>query len=246
MDCKTARLLLEFARPRTGEMEPAALAALERHLADCPDCDSLARAEQGVDRAFARAMQAVEVPAGLHNRLLARLVRERGDVYLRWFGRAGRVTAAAAAVLVAAWAVQAWRQSHLPAVNVEAAWKEAQNRMVAPPSGDVLAAHFRRLGYDGGFPQNLNYSLLTYYGMGEFQGRPVPQLIFITPNGGKHAEVRLLSPKQFNLTNLPADSQSPPGYPCKIEVWADSAGCAEVVDYMGESAGWLRVERPAD
>src|SRR5947209_691841 len=142
MDCKTARLLLEFVRPQADEMDAAELAAFDEHLAACPDCDALVRAERGVDHAFARAMQAVEVPAGLRNRLLFRLERERGDVYLRWFGHVGRVAAAAAVVLLATWAVYAWRQSHLPEVDVNLAWEDAHNRAVAPPSGEVLAEHF--------------------------------------------------------------------------------------------------------
>ena len=106
--------------------------------------------------------------------------------------------------------VIAWRRSHLAEVDVDRAWDEAHNRMVAPPGGDVLADHFRRLGYDGPFPQNLNYSRLTYYGLGEFEGRPVPQLIFLSPHGD-HAEVRVLSAKQFNFKTLPTDFQSPDG-----------------------------------
>jgi len=240
MDCKTARLLLDFVRPQAGEMDSAELAAFEQHLAGCPDCDALTRAERGLDHAFAKAMQAVEVPAGLPNRLIARLERERGDVYLRWFGNAGRVAAAAAVLFAATWAVIAWRQSHLPEVDVDRAWDEVHNRMVAPPGGDFLADHYRRLGFEGPFPQNLNYSLLTYYGLAEFQGRQVPQLIFLAPHGGAQAEVRVLSAKQFNLTNLPTNYQAPEGYPGKLEFWSDQVGCAEVVDYTGNSANWLR------
>jgi hypothetical protein len=247
MDCKTARLLFDFVRPGTAEMDAAEVAAFEQHLAACPECDALARAERGVDLAIAKAMQAVEVPAGLRNRLLTRLERERGDVYLRWFGHTGRVAAAAAAVVLVCWGVYAWRQSHLPSVDMDRAWDEAHNRMVAPLGGDDLAEHFRKLGYDGRFPRNLNYSMLAYYGMAEFQGRAVPQLIFLTPQGGARAEVLVLSPKQFNLTDLPKGYVSPDGYPCKVALWSDDrAGCAEVVEYRGDSADWLRMNEPAD
>jgi hypothetical protein len=246
MDCKTARLLLDFVRPQAGEVDSAELAAFEQHVAACPECDSLVRAERGLDRAYAKAMKAVEVPASLRGRLTARLERERGDVYLRWFGNAGRVAAAAAVVVLATWAVIAWRQSHLPQVDIDRAWDEAHSRMVAPPSGDFLADHFRRLGFEGPFPQNLNYRLLTYYGLGELQGRRVPQLIFLAPGGGAHAEVRVLSAKQFNLANLPLNQQAPEGYPCKVEVWSDPAGCAELVDYTGGSATWLQADPPRE
>jgi hypothetical protein len=134
----------------------------------------------------------------------------------------------------------AWRHAHLPAVDLERASDELQAQHVAPPGGDDLAAYFRRLGYSGGFPQNLNYSLLTYYGMGEFQGQQVPQLIFMAPQGGIHARVRLLSPGQFSLDDLPSGLHSPEGYPFRLEVWRDTDGCAEVVDYTGASATWIR------
>jgi hypothetical protein len=175
--------------------------------------------------------------------LVSRLDQERGDVYLRWFGHAGRVAAAVAAIVLIAWGVYAWKQNNLPAVNMELAWDEAHNSMVAPPSGDVLAERFRRSGYDGSFPRDLNYSFLTNYGMREFQGRLVPQLIFQATHGGARAEVKVLSAKQFNLKHAPVDFQSPEGYPFKIELWTDSSGCDVLVNYTGDSAEWLR-ERP--
>ena len=43
MDCKTARLLLDFARPQAHELVAGRSAALESHLDRCPDCHRLAR-----------------------------------------------------------------------------------------------------------------------------------------------------------------------------------------------------------
>ena len=76
MDCKTARQWLEFHRPRGGELTAEDVAALEGHLAVCADCDAAVRAERAADAALARAMQAVPIPAGLQDRLLARLDAE--------------------------------------------------------------------------------------------------------------------------------------------------------------------------
>jgi hypothetical protein len=250
MDCKTARLLFDFARPQAGELDAAELAAFEQHLAGCPECDTLARAERGVEFAFAKAMRAVEVPAGLRNRLMERLDRERGDVYLRWFGNAGRVAAAAAAVLLLVGGIYLWNQTHLPEVNMDLAWDEALNRRVAPPGPEALAAFFHKHGYDGQIPQKLTYSSLAYYGMGEFQGRQVPRMIFIAPEGsphaGAHAEVLLLSPKQFNLAKAPAKFESPTGYPFQLALWRDPTGSTEVVDYTGDSTNWFRPDGDGD
>jgi hypothetical protein len=245
MDCKTARLVLEFLRPGAGEADAAERAAFEQHLAGCPECDALARAERGLEHAFAKAMRAVDVPSGLRNRVLDRLERERGESSLRRFGRAGRLAAAAAAVLLAGWGVYAWRQSHLPPVNMNDAWDDLVAARAAPPSRDDLADRFRKAGFEGALP-DLNYSLLSYYGMGEFQGRQVPQLIFLSPQGDARARVRVLSAKQFNLTNPPTGFQSPPGYGYKLALWNDpAAGCAVLVDYTGGATAWLRPE-PAD
>jgi hypothetical protein len=248
MDCKTARLLFDFARPQAGELDAAELAAFEQHLAGCPECDALARAERGVEFAFAKAMRAVEAPAGLRNRLMERLDRERGDVYLRWFGNAGRVAAAAAVVLLVVGGIYYWNQTHLPAVDMDGAWEQAMNRHIATPD---LAGYFRQRGYDGPIPRNVNYSALAYYGMGEFQGRPVPRMIFIapkdTPQAGAHAEVLLLSRKQFNLADAPTAYLSPPGYAFQLALWRDSkTGATEVVDYTAGPANWLRAEEDLD
>src|SRR5262245_13853267 len=99
MDCNTARLLLDFARP--GDLDAAEAGDLERHLADCPDCGPPARAGRALDRHLGRAVRRVEVPEGLRGRLLARLEADRGDLHRRWAGHGLRAAAAAAAVLLA-------------------------------------------------------------------------------------------------------------------------------------------------
>ena len=65
MDCKTARLLLDFARPAVAELATDYVQALQRHLAGCSDCASLERADRTFDAQIGRAMVAVPVPAGL-------------------------------------------------------------------------------------------------------------------------------------------------------------------------------------
>src|SRR5438094_788506 len=98
MDCRTARLLLDFARPIPAELEADASRDLEHHLAGCADCDSLARAERRLDEPLGRAMRAVPLPLGLRDRLLARLDAERGAWQRRWMFRS---LAAAAALALA-------------------------------------------------------------------------------------------------------------------------------------------------
>src|SRR5689334_15791744 len=103
MDCRTARLLLDFERPRVPELPPDDASALDAHLAGCPECEALAQADRAADDRLGRAMRDVAVPEGLHQRILDRLVAERGDQRRRWLGWTVRVAAAAAVVVLAVW-----------------------------------------------------------------------------------------------------------------------------------------------
>jgi hypothetical protein len=60
------------------------------------------------------------------------------------------------------------------------------------------------------------------------------------------AEVRVLSPKQFNLATAPVNYTSPDGYEFRMEVKRDPAGCAEVITYTGDSINWLFPDQPPD
>ena len=84
MDCKTARLLLEYARPNSHELDETEARALEEHLAGCTDCDQQTGAERRADEVIGRAMRAVDVPDQLRSRVLARLAEEQVQRRRRW------------------------------------------------------------------------------------------------------------------------------------------------------------------
>jgi hypothetical protein len=243
MDCKAARLLLDFTRP--GELDPAEAGDLERHLADCPDCGPLARAERGLDRHLGRAVRRVEVPEGLRGRLLARLEADRGDLHRRWAGHALRAAAAVAAVLLIGLGVREWAWARRPVPDAVAAWEEVKQRHIAPPGRDAVGQSFESLGVRTELPRGLNYALLAYHGVTEFQGERVPQLIFIRDEPPCRAEVRILSDRQFNLADLPPTArQSEEGYPEKVELEVrPGRRFADLFIYTGEDLGWLR-QRP--
>src|SRR5262249_34683822 len=104
MDCRTARLLLDFRRPRGGELPAEDAADLERHLSGCADCDAAWRAERRLDDHVGRAVRDVPLPPGLRERLLGRLEEERSAVLRRRVAWAARGVAVAAAVLVGVFA----------------------------------------------------------------------------------------------------------------------------------------------
>src|SRR5437867_7212313 len=98
MDCRAARQLLEFARPRSLELEGSEAEALESHLADCPECGPLAQAERQIDDRMGRAMRAVVLPDGLRDRLVHCLRKERRLARRPWLARVAVAAAVALAI----------------------------------------------------------------------------------------------------------------------------------------------------
>ena len=94
MDCRTARLLFEFARPRPAELDQQEAESLESHLRDCCESGQLARAEHEADEHLALAIQNVAAPDGLRDRIRKRTHTERRS----WYRRRLRDLAAAAVV----------------------------------------------------------------------------------------------------------------------------------------------------
>src|SRR5262249_5113539 len=108
MDCKTARLLLEFARPCQAELPAEDADALDAHLTSCGDCDALARAERAGDARIGQAMRDVPVPAGLRSAILAKLSADRGGPQIRRAGWTLRIAAAAAVLFLIACLGYVW------------------------------------------------------------------------------------------------------------------------------------------
>ncbi|HEV3260290.1 MAG TPA: zf-HC2 domain-containing protein, partial [Gemmataceae bacterium] len=200
MDCRTARLLLDFARPCPAELPADEAAALEGHLTGCPDCDSLSRAERQLDDHLGRAVRAVPEPQGLRGRLLERLAGERRAWNHRWLVPSGGIAAAAA---VLALALFTWWQWPRPPqqVNVQAIVDDL--RMMQNASPEQVEDGFKeKYGMTATVPREfdglpLNYALLTYYGPGFCQGRIVPMLFF--QRGNDRAYIYIVSGKQFDL-----------------------------------------------
>src|SRR5579864_8425046 len=90
MDCKTARLLLDFARPQAVELETRDADELASHLDQCPDCGPAAHAERRLDECLGRSMRQIEVPANLRPNVLTRLHAERADWYRHRLGNVVR------------------------------------------------------------------------------------------------------------------------------------------------------------
>jgi hypothetical protein len=218
MDCKTARLLLHFAHPRTTELEGDEAAALEGHLADCPHCGALAQAERQADNRIGQAMRAVAVPEGLRTRLLVQLDAEREHWYRRRLLRITGLVAAVAAVLLLVWlGMKSKRPDPIPFPD---AIGQVEFVQVGGPSPETIREWFRdERGVRTVPPADLDYALLTYYDLAPLKDKRVPLLLFAAGKDGeraRQARVYILSDRQFDLDS--SSDQHEIGSGCQVEV----------------------------
>src|SRR5262245_45048913 len=183
MDCKTARTLLDFARPRGHDLDAADRAALDEHLAGCTECDGLARAERHFDDHLGRAVRDVPVPHGFKERLLGKLRQQRDDWWKRVLNRGMRYTAAAAAILLIVWGVFLWKARQLPKPESESLAKAVLAPYVwAPPTPEEAAKFFHSKDHPVVLPPEYDYRYLSAFGMAHLDGlngREVPYLRFV-------------------------------------------------------------------
>ncbi len=177
MDCKTARLLLDYSRPHPAELDAAETAALEEHLAACEPCDQTAHAERRADEAVGKAMRQIDVPDQLRARILSRLKEERGAARRRWVVYGLRGAIAAAAVLLLALGLWHWYGTR-PAFPAEQLVIDANNRVIGTTSAQDVEAALKNQGMAMEAPADLNYSRLRWLFLTNVQGRQTPLLIF--------------------------------------------------------------------
>jgi hypothetical protein len=259
MDCKTARLLLDFIRPGTPELEAAEADAVDGHLAHCPECDTLARQERRVDHVLGKAMRQVEVPDGLRARLLARLEAERGDWYRHRFGHGVRALLAVAAAVLVVWGLWWWYQPGRQAVDLEGFYGPAT---MAQLTREEVTNSFRRLGVEAPLPEDLNYAFLSSYGVTELPGhagKKVPWLEFVDrqerrprvgdrPERPNRVRVYIVSDREFDLKDLPQGPQlSLSGSEFKLTVVPRPVTpYAYLILHTGEDFDWLKPPRERD
>lgn len=229
MDCKTARQMLDFARPRRPELDSADLEALEVHLADCPECGPLAQVERQLDSRLSQAMRAVTVPDNLRSRLVTKLETERkvrNWKRQRWLA----VPAAAAALLLATWLGWKWLQKPLFLNVAEIADVELEKTFNPGPA--VLESYYRARDIVTVAPANANYALLSDYYVHSFEGRRVPKLVFT--DGKTSAHILILPTKEFDVAEA-ARNQPMDGSGWKAEIRFDASGnYGYLVIYLGE------------
>jgi hypothetical protein len=251
MDCRTARHLLEFSRPRLTELEGCDQDALNGHLAVCPDCDAMARAEREADEHLGRVIREVPIPQGLHERLLRRLRDEREAWYRRWLARGLRVVAIAAAVLLIVWfGLINWRKHNLPPLDADQLAKSVlEHHHYSPPNRDAAETWFDKNGARVIAPDEFDYSYLFSYQFADLPGvdKKLPCLLFVrTTEQGRQSQIALvyiLAEGRFNLSALPEKFVSPSGSHFKSEVRRPTPNFAYVIIYSGDDLNDLLVSK---
>ncbi len=170
MDCELARQLLIFARPGATELDAADVAALETHIADCPDCLTRSRKDRAWDDRLASAMQAVAVPHDGRARLDRRLVRERSGWRTRTSAKVGAVFAVAAAV---------WCIIPSPQLNVDKISADAYDLV---GNRDGVEEWLRKKDSRFRFPPRMNAKYLVGCERRAFHGVKAPVLTFVRQN----------------------------------------------------------------
>jgi hypothetical protein len=232
MDCRTARLLLDFARPRCTELPADDADALSAHLAGCADCDSLARAERAADARLGEAMRDVSIPEGLRGRILDRLETARGVHRRRTAGWVVRLSAAAAAVLLAVFLGFAIFGNRPRPLDL---W-ELHDQELARNFADAkkVEGWFKEdFDITTTAPTTFNYDYLTNFGIGSCQGRRVPALYFA--NKDTVAQVYVVTSEQFDMDALFKEPEQIDSGGLHVEVRREDPDHAFVVIYRGDS-----------
>jgi hypothetical protein len=239
MDCKTARLLLEYARPHSHELDETEARTLEEHLAACADCDQQAGSERRADEVISRAMRAVDVPDQLRSRILARLAEEQVQRRRRWPAYSLRGALAAAALLLLALGL--WRWSAVrPPFPVERLLRQSNDWVIAPPDRKQVEQAFKGMGVEMTAPADLNYSYVRFLFLANVEGRPTPTLLFNNKDKSS-ALVYIVSDAQFDAEALPANFQANNGYEYKCFVRRpEGEHFGYVAYYTGDDLNWLR------
>jgi hypothetical protein len=225
MDCRTARSLLDFARPRSAELHPSEADALDSHLNGCPECDALFRHERQIDEHLAQAVRDVPIPEGLRDRLLARLATQRRR-RLRRLVLNSAALAAAAAVLLAlgVWGWQEWARPPLLRPDLVGAHHEAveQALTIDQIKLPTTVTTDQEPSLPDIQPGPLNARWLAWYGPADFQGRSEPMFLFVATDKPSLPVLRVyvLSGKKYDLNALGAGSRiSSQGY--TLETYLD-------------------------
>jgi len=193
MNCELAQLRIAMgADGRTGEGADA----LDTHLKACPDCASTASFEA----ALASAMNAVPLPAGLHERLLKSASVRQAASFRRSVGRYLAIVATVLVAMSVATGVY-WRTRPNLDTNDLAIRGELERET---PQETVQNWLVRKL-LPAQLPLDFEYRWHSFHGLGELGDAEVPVVVF--QRGAEFARVYIVKDSDAKLAQL-KDAQS--------------------------------------
>jgi len=227
MDCNFARASLAFAGKR-GELATEDAAALDAHLASCASCAALAQSERAFDEHLHRAIQSVDVPAGLREQISVRLAAEQGRI-LR--NKLLRYSAMAASVLLIAGLAFWWgsRRIHIDPHQM-ANQEDVRNAYVAVKTLEGAEEYFKIHGTPVLLPSDLDYNFESSLDVLVIDGQKVAQVEF--QRGEFKARLLVFSRKHFQLAKN-AERQAAASS-CIVET-SQNEDFIYVMIYFGES-----------
>jgi hypothetical protein len=224
MDCRTARLLLDLNRPAGRELDGDETQALESHLAACSECSAIARSERQFHQQLGRAMCLVEAPPGLRTSILAKLDKDRGDLYRRQVAKSLRIAVGVAACLLVAYLLWNYRQTKRPELYAESVRDSfLRQQLEKPTKGKVEEWFQQEHGVRIDAPMEFNYNCLVSYDLSSLEGKKVPLLLFFSPDRRSWARVLVVSDAQFNLDSLQDKFTSDSGE-LTVQIWKPEDG----------------------
>jgi hypothetical protein len=198
MQCRDAQFYLRLRRQAGDELGTDVSGDLDRHLAGCAACAADARQAASFDRAVAKVMTAVSVPAGLRDKLLTIASVHRGGVIRR---KVYRVAALAASIFFVTGLAFGVFSSNRAKMAGEA-FVAVQDRIHEDPEGalrDWLVAQ----EFPDQLPEPFDPYLLVTLGTEKVQGKDVPVAVFRHPRERGFAKVFILRDDgTYNLRDL--------------------------------------------
>jgi hypothetical protein len=228
MECRDAQFYLRFRRPGRDELDADVASEVDQHLGACSQCSAEAGSIRSFDAAVGRAMQAVSVPAGLRERLVASVSAKRGAILRR---KAYRVVAVAASLLLAVGLGFGILTKSRPALDTSSLAYRSDSVGDPDAAERDVREWLHREGLPPDLPEPFDYRLYFSHGWEEVQGRHVPVVQFREINGPGFAKVYIFRSTQFKTTDVP-DSQSSF---CQTRSYANrAAGITYVVVFTGQ------------
>ncbi|HEY8506584.1 MAG TPA: hypothetical protein VIL46_18520 [Gemmataceae bacterium] len=194
MDDRTAHVWMEFVNLSRSELDPEHAAEVEAQVRALPGGEDLLRQSRAFDSEIGRRLRDVPVPAGLRGRILDRLAARRAA---RWRRGLLQGLAAAAAVLLAVTLIWNWQYLSRPDLDAERLVHATEPQLRSP--FEQAQAWLAEQGLHFAPEKPLDTTLLAAYETAEFQGRPVPMLLFINYREGVFARVYVVRSREFDL-----------------------------------------------